>query len=54
MEITSKGRDSLYDSRLSSSLLRNIPSDEEREETFTLNKGKRHQYNAKNLSVAPV
>ena len=25
-EITSKGQDSLYDSRLSSSLLRNIPS----------------------------
>ena len=31
MEIISKGRDSLYDSRLSSSLLRNIPSDEERQ-----------------------
>ena len=54
-EITNKGRDNLYDSFLSSSLLRNIPCDSlAKGETFTLQKGKRHQYNAKNLSVILV
>ena len=38
----------MYDSRLSSSLLRNIPSDSlTKGEAFTLQTGKRHQYKAR-------
>ena len=51
MKITSKGRDSLYDNRMFASLV--VSSDSlAKGETFTLlQMGKRHQYDAKNLSV---
>ena len=60
MEITSKGRDSLYDSRLSCETSLVMRSEKRRMyslakgDTLTLKTGKRHEYNAKNLSVTPV